>query len=124
MTPSSLDHSALDRLLDEVGGDVVARDRFITDFIDMWEGRLARLRAAVDRADAAEALVVMRSIRVSAEMVGATALRMLAEEESTRLRGHPFEAIDLRLGGLAALGQRACHELARFIGSSSRTNAG
>jgi hypothetical protein len=71
---SYLDEKHYDKLLRHLGSDMGARQRFVGDFLSMWEGRVDRLDAAIDLPVLEDADVVLLSIRSSSVMVGALRL--------------------------------------------------
>lgn len=69
-----IDPSAWESLVAQLGGSTTIARRFTTDVAAALPGRLDRLGAALQAADAEDAYVTLLSMRTGAEMVGAGAL--------------------------------------------------
>jgi hypothetical protein len=80
MTYLHIDEVVVARLLRELGGDVHAGVRFLTDFVKAWEERVARLLDAADRNDPEDVTTVLLSVRAASGMLGATALSSSATD--------------------------------------------
>lgn len=103
-----LDPDVLAELEAEIPG---AGARFASSFTGMWERRLARIEEALQEGDAEESLEAVRSLRVSAVMVGAPRLAAEAAALEDALRSGPAAA---QLGRVRACGQRTAASLRRL----------
>jgi HPt (histidine-containing phosphotransfer) domain-containing protein len=52
--------------------------QFVANYVEMWDGRFARLESAVTSADLSDAMDVVLSIKISSQMAGAERLAGLA----------------------------------------------
>lgn len=78
----------LRELTDSVGPDTCRR--YVSNFIDMWDGRLTRLQQAVQLRDFDAAMDVVLSIKISSHMAGAERLSALgaAAQDLVSRRDH------------------------------------
>ncbi len=105
-----VDEARVTVLKRELAGDVSACVRFIREFAGAWDARVARLTAAVDRGDDAEANAVLLSLSSSSTMLGATTLVSTAKELRSELRErHRIEHSDVLR--LVTVGSAAREEL-------------
>ncbi|MFW8746252.1 hypothetical protein, partial [Mesorhizobium japonicum] len=58
-----IDAEDVHALLAELSGDVPAGVRFVTDFVQAWQGRVARLLDAAHREDPEDVTTVLLSVR-------------------------------------------------------------
>lgn len=87
-----------------------AVQQFVVSFIQLWEGRYARICTAVYRHEIADALDAALSLKAACLMVGATRLAGIAAEVEAIIRLHgPAYAVSrlrsLRLSGDATVSQ-------------------
>jgi histidine phosphotransfer protein HptB len=101
-----VDPLVLGRLSAELYGSAEIADRFLSDFIDTWDCRITRLRAAFDAADAEEAFVVLISIRSTSEMVGAVALAAAAGRMQEAVEAGRLAAATQAFSELEGIGTR------------------
>lgn len=79
-----IDMTVLSALLGSTGEG--AGVRFVHDFLRLWNLRVARLNAALERRDFEDADVVLLSIRSGSTMLGAPVLEAIAGMIQTRVR--------------------------------------
>jgi hypothetical protein len=105
-----IDEASVRSLLRELGNDVPAGVRFLTDFVTAWHGRALRLLDAADRNDPEDTMTVLLSIHTASAMLGATVLSSAAVELQQRLaETRQVDAPAIRR--LVALGSPTCYEL-------------
>lgn len=106
-----IDEAVLAKLLRELGGDLPAAIRFMTDFVRAWEGRVARLLDAAERHDPEDVTTVLLSVRTASGMLGATALSSAADDLLRQISAtRQVDGLAVRF--LVEVGTASCHELA------------
>jgi len=110
-----LEDDAYRRLLSSLHGDDAATRRFIHDFVALWEDRAHRLTGDLYRRDWEDADVVLLSIRSSSQMVGARALRTIADRVHQGVRGFDLDECLAHLQKLHDVGRGTCRELAELV---------
>ena len=106
-----IEATALKALLSQVGGDLNLQRRFVNDFINLWQSRSQRLRAALAFPDAEEAHVVLLSIRSSSTMVGAVTVEATAAMMHDALRDGDIAGSARHIDRLDEVGDAACRDL-------------
>ncbi len=84
---------------------------FVRDFISIWDYRYTGLLDATADHNQKAALSVLGGIKVSSVMIGATRLRMVAEDIECRLRRGEEHIPDRLLVALHDCGQQTVKEL-------------
>jgi hypothetical protein len=105
-----IDADGVVALLRELAGDVPAGIRFLTDFVQAWEGRVARLLDAAHREDPEDVTTVLLSVRTASGMLGATALFSAATDLQRQVAAtHQVDAPAVRR--FVEVGTASCLEL-------------
>lgn len=108
-----IDAEDVHALLAELSGDVPAGVRFVTDFVQAWQGRVARLLDAAHREDPEDVTTVLLSVRTAGAMLGATALSSAANDLQCRLaETRQVDAAAVRR--FVDVGTASCLELVRL----------
>jgi HPt (histidine-containing phosphotransfer) domain-containing protein len=85
--------------------------RFIHDYLSLWQRRHETLADAIERQDAEAALDAAISLKVSSSMVGATPLARLAQELQVTIQARNFPAGEELLSAVGACGRATVKEL-------------
>ncbi|AXH35185.1 hypothetical protein DVJ78_07010 [Humibacter sp. BT305] len=107
--------STLRSLLNTIATDGPARERFIHDFINLWETRSQRLMKALGSRDFEDADVVCLSIRSSSTMLGAWTLEAIAGMVHTAVKQQDIAGCMSHLARLHEVGQHTCAELVAYV---------
>lgn len=110
-----VDPAPLQRLRHDLGGDVTVQNRFVTDFLSLWNSRERRLGTALASADLEDAGVVLLSIRSSSRMLGAVRLENTAGRLQSTLKNGDLSGCRQQLPVLAEVGADTCLALSRHI---------
>ncbi|WP_104083249.1 hypothetical protein [Cryobacterium sp. Y11] len=110
-----VDPAPLHILFSQLGGDRAVCNRFVNDFIALWQARTQRLRAALATADVDEADVVLLSICASSNMLGAVRLERTAFAVHSALKNNDLSGCALQLPGLSEVGNDTCLALSQHI---------
>lgn len=106
-----VDPEVLRDLADKLESQGIA-SRFASDYVDMWELRLSRLAAALQRNDFPAAVDAVISLRVASVMVGAARLAGLAQQVEDAVNRGDFTAGRELLATVEACGVETVEELA------------
>jgi HPt (histidine-containing phosphotransfer) domain-containing protein len=118
-----IEDGALDTLLAQVGGDTELRQRFLRDFVRLWDSRAERLGRSLAAQDLQEAHVVLLSIRSSSEMVGAVVVEATAALVHGALTQGDLDGCLRHLPRLLEVGESTCRELAVLAAAADRADA-
>jgi hypothetical protein len=110
-----VDPAPLQRLRHDLGGDVTVQNRFVTDFLSLWNFRELRLSTALASADFEDADVVLLSIRSSSRMLGAVRLENAAGRLHASLESLDLTGCRHQLPHLSEVGLDTCLALSRHI---------
>ena len=110
-----VDPLRLQRLRTDFGGDISAPNRFVNDFLDLWQTRESRLRAALASSDLEDADVVLLSIRSSCQMLGAVLLENTAGRLHAALKNEDLPGCQQQLTWLSEVGADTCLALTHHI---------
>lgn len=106
-----VDPEVLRDLADKLESPAIA-SRFAADYVDMWELRLSRLAAALQRSDFPAAIDAVLSLRVASVMVGAGRLAGLAQQVENAVNRGDFAAGRKLLAAVGVCGAETVEELA------------
>lgn len=87
--------------------------QFLLNYLEMWDGRFARLSAAVSAGNKERAMDAVLSVRTSARMIGALRLAQVATDIERHLLGGDTQSAALLLDDLELCGQATMLELRR-----------
>ncbi|MDJ0376928.1 Hpt domain-containing protein [Cryobacterium sp. PH31-L1] len=110
-----VDPAPLQRLRHDLGGDVTVQNRFVTDFLFLWNLRELRLQTALASADLEDADIVLLSIRSSSRMLGAVRLENAAGRLHSTLKSKDLAGCRQQLPHLSEVGLDTCLALSRHI---------
>ena len=106
---SLVSSGVLRELSDQLGQDIC--HAFVGNYIDMWDGRYSRLVSVVDNFDYDEAMDVVLSIKISAQMVGAEELSRLARGAQRMVRSSDVAGLASMLELMARCGEETVEQL-------------
>jgi len=108
-------HLDLRSLSARLGGDTALQQRFVADFVRLWEVRALRLQTALGIRDLEDADVVLLSIRSSSRMVGAVVLESVAVRIHDLLKEEDVAGCERQLEYLNEVGVHTCRELSEHF---------
>jgi HPt (histidine-containing phosphotransfer) domain-containing protein len=91
--------------------DTASAHRYLIEYLQMWEGRLLRLSAAISAENEEAAMDAVLSVRTSAGMIGAVRLAQLAADIEQHLANGDTEGAASWLNELEVCGQLTMEEL-------------
>jgi hypothetical protein len=118
-----VESSTLRSFLNTIATDGPTRERFIHDFINLWEIRSQRLMKALGSRDFEDADVVCLSIRSSSTMLGAWTLEAIAGMVHTAVKQEDLPGCMSHLARLHEVGQHTCRELLTYVETQSSSEA-
>ncbi|TFD72490.1 hypothetical protein [Cryobacterium sp. Hb1] len=110
-----VDPAPLQRLRSDLGGDTMAQNRFVNDFLALWHTRELRLHTALASADLDDAHIVLLSIRSSSQMIGAVRLENTAGRLHSTLHDRDLPGCQRQMPRLSEVGVDTCLALSRHI---------
>ena len=114
---SLVDPAPLRRLRSDFGGDETVQNRFVNDFVALWQTRENRLETALAVADLDDADIVLLSIRSSSHMLGAVRLEKIAGRLHNTVKNRDLPGCRQQLPGLCEVGTETCWALSQSIAS-------
>ena len=105
-----VDADVLRDLEEQLAGPSVVQ-RFIHDYVSLWQRRHETLAAAIERQDAEAALDAAISLKVSSSMVGGTPLARLAQKLQETIQAGNFPAGEELLSAVGVCGRATVNEL-------------
>jgi hypothetical protein len=119
-----IDAARIPGLARDLGNDTSAARRFVDDFVDAWEPRLARVLRAVGSPVADDGLAALLTVATSSAMVGARSLGLVALDLHAETQRAGVMSSD-GAQRLAVIGAESCVELrhAAFAWWSAQTDA-
>ncbi|SEB92096.1 hypothetical protein SAMN04489806_2129 [Paramicrobacterium humi] len=107
----AVDARCLERLCADLGGDMAAIRGFVSTFMKLWPGRLARVTSAAERADFDDLLDSTLSIRSASRMLGAMRLDYVAEDVERSGRAGDISHVRCLIPSLATTGEQTLDAL-------------
>lgn len=108
-----LSRGTLSDLSEDLGAAAVCS--FVRRYLDLLDGRVRDLTAALTGADVEAAEVVALSLHSASAMIGAQALTDVARALATQLRAGALATARLALGEVTALAAATAQALAAFL---------
>ncbi|GAA1634911.1 Hpt domain-containing protein [Georgenia ruanii] len=108
-----LSHGTLSALSDDLGAAAVCS--FVRRYLDLLDGRVRDLTAALAGRDVEAAQVVALSLHSASAMIGAEALADVARALATQLRTGAVTAARLALCDVPSLARATAQALAAFL---------
>lgn len=105
-----VDAEVLRDLEEQLAGPSIVQ-RFIQDYVSLWQRRHETLAAAIERQDAEAALDAAISLKVSSSMVGGIPLARLAKELQETIQAGNFPAGEELLSAVGVCGRATVNEL-------------
>lgn len=105
-----VDAEVLRDLEEQLAGPAVVQ-RFIHDYVSLWQRRHETLADAIERQDAEAALDAAISLKVSSSMVGGTYLAHLAQKLQETIQAGNFPAGEELLSAVGICGRATVNEL-------------
>jgi len=105
-----VDAGVLRDLEEQLAGPAIVQ-RFIHDYVSLWQRRHETLAGAIERQDTEAALDAAISLKVSSSMVGGTPLARLAQNLQEVIRAGNFPAGEELLSAVGACGRATVKEL-------------
>lgn len=105
-----------ERIFTDLQADLEEPDvtlRFLLNYLEMWDGRFARLSAAVSAGNRPKAMDAVMSVRTSARMIGALRLAQRAADTERHLFAGDTKGAALLLDDLELCGRDTMQELRR-----------
>lgn len=105
-----------ERIFTDLQADLEEPDvtlRFLLNYLEMWDGRFARLSAAVSAGNRPKAIDAVMSVRTSARMIGALHLAQCAADTERHLFAGDIRGAALLLDDLELCGRDTMEELRR-----------
>jgi HPt (histidine-containing phosphotransfer) domain-containing protein len=106
-----VDAEVLRDLEEQLAGPWIVQ-RFIHDYVSLWQRRHETLADAIERQDAEAALEAAISLKVSSSMVGGTSLAHLAQKLQEAIQAGNFPAGEELLSAVGICGRATVNELA------------
>lgn len=113
--PGMTEHLDLELLKARLGGDPALQQRFVADFVRLWEVRALRLETALGIGDLEDADVVLLSIRSSSRMVGAAVLESVGVRIHDLLKENDVAGCERQLEYLNEVGGHTGQELSEHF---------
>ena len=105
-----VDAGVLRDLEEQLAGPGVVQ-RFIHDYVSLWQRRHETLADAIERQDTEAALDAAISLKVSSSMVGGTPLARLAQKLQETIQAGNYPAGEELLSAVGACGRATVNEL-------------
>ena len=105
-----VDAEVLRDLEEQLAGPWILQ-RFIHDYVSLWQRRHETLADAIERQDTEAALDAAISLKVSSSMVGATSLARLAQKLQETIQAGNFPAGEELLSAVGVCGRATANEL-------------